>query len=228
MVTVFCVLDTQDIKKIPDLISFFDANTSRQVKFQCRFCRQSWYCRRCNTEHTAHCDKLKRFYERRDVRAKQTIETLIVSDSTLRLADEVGLSADVVCVPGSFLGPPTELVELAVVNEIVDIGKKMNDLSVFRSYNEAGLRKLEQVVDHHKLRQCVIMEPALLAGISKDQRKRRDKFAKLINEFVGRKTLEELRIYYFAQPQLHGKSQDPVDSDHPSKKGTLTLLENHI
>lgn len=66
------------------------------------------------------------------------METLTVSDSTLRLEDEVGLSANVVCVPGGYLGdvatasadagPATDLVVLAGVNEIVDYGKRMKDI----------------------------------------------------------------------------------------------------
>lgn len=33
----FVVLDTQEIKGIPDLISFCDGNTARQVSFKCRY-----------------------------------------------------------------------------------------------------------------------------------------------------------------------------------------------
>lgn len=67
----FCVLDTQIVNKIPNSISFFDTNMGRQVKFQCRFRGQTWFCHRCNADHTSQCKQLKNFYERRDERTKQ-------------------------------------------------------------------------------------------------------------------------------------------------------------
>lgn len=116
----YLVLKTKDVKLIPNTISFCELKTNKQVTFKLRFSGQTWYCRRCNTEHNTTCE---RFYARRDERAKTELETLVVSDSTLRLVDQVGLSADVVCVPGGFLGdvataaadasPTKELVVLA-------------------------------------------------------------------------------------------------------------------
>ena len=47
---------------------------------------------------------LKKFYAARDARKAEQIRTKVVSDSTLRLAETVGLRADVLCMSGGGVG----------------------------------------------------------------------------------------------------------------------------
>ena len=54
--------------------------------------------------HVGPCPFLQAFYAAKDVRSKEQIDLKVVSDSSLRLAEQVGLRADVLCMSGGGLG----------------------------------------------------------------------------------------------------------------------------
>ena len=68
---------------------------------------QPYLCGRCNTVHESQCPKrkkelIKEVEEKLDRRLKT--KTLVVSDSTLRLTNQLALNADVTCIRGGQIG----------------------------------------------------------------------------------------------------------------------------
>ena len=67
---------------------------------------QPYLCGRCNTVHESQCPKRKeeliKEAEKLDRRLKT--KTLVVSDSTFWLTNQVALNADVTCIPGGQIG----------------------------------------------------------------------------------------------------------------------------
>ena len=95
----YCVVDPGD-NTIPDTIKVLDINTQKMVPVHLRYKGQQWWCRRCDAYHIGPCEYLKKFYAARDAQKAEQIRTKVVSDSTLRLAETVGLRADVLCMSG--------------------------------------------------------------------------------------------------------------------------------
>ena len=54
--------------------------------------------------HVGPCPFLQAFYAATDARSKEQIDLKVVSDSSLRLAEQVSLRADVLCMSGGGLG----------------------------------------------------------------------------------------------------------------------------
>ena len=61
-------------------------------------------CGRCGIDHVRGCEKLKEFYAAKELRKKEVIDMKLLSDSTLRHAEQVGLRADVLCMSGVGIG----------------------------------------------------------------------------------------------------------------------------
>ena len=89
--------------EIPVTISVENPNTNTIQHFYTRYKGQPWFCRTCEENHTAPCTFLQDFYRLRDEK-QETQKTMIMSDSTLRRAQHVGLSADVECMSGGTIG----------------------------------------------------------------------------------------------------------------------------
>ena len=99
----YCVVDPGD-KTIPGTIEVLDIQTQKMVPVHLRYKGQQWWYRRCDADHIGPCDYLKKLYAARDARAAEQIRSKVVSDSTLRLAETVGLRADVLCMSGGGVG----------------------------------------------------------------------------------------------------------------------------
>ena len=69
-----------------------------------RYKGQTWFCRRCEVNHVGPCPFLQAFYGAKDERSKQQIDLKVVSDSSFRLAEQVGLRADVLGMSVGGLG----------------------------------------------------------------------------------------------------------------------------
>ena len=64
---------------------------------------QPYECNQCNTIHEGQCPKRMAEKERQEEQKldrELKNKTIIISDSTLRKADENRLNADIICVPG--------------------------------------------------------------------------------------------------------------------------------
>ena len=65
-------------------------------------------CGRCNSQHSGRCPLLQDFYDAKQERERMArckeIKTKIISGSTLRNAEQIGLCADVMTMSGGGLG----------------------------------------------------------------------------------------------------------------------------
>ena len=81
--------------------------SSRKGRIRIYYKGQPYLCGRCNTVHESQCPKrkeelIKEAEEKLDGSLKT--KTLVVSDSTLRLTNQLALNADVTCIPGGQIG----------------------------------------------------------------------------------------------------------------------------
>ena len=97
----FCVLEPRGT--IPDKIQVPGPNGQWYV-ITLRFRGQSYFCATCRVKHEGQCPVKAEFYQQKDLRAEQPIKIQIVSDSTLRQADQLGLIADLTCMSGGRAG----------------------------------------------------------------------------------------------------------------------------
>ena len=97
----FCVLEPRGT--IPDKIQVPGPN-GRLYAITLRYRGQAYLCATCNTKHTETCPVKVAFYEQKALRAQTPIKIQIVSDSTLRQADQLGLIADLTCMSGGRAG----------------------------------------------------------------------------------------------------------------------------
>ena len=104
--------------------------TQRKVAVHLRYKGQQCWCRRCDEYHVGACEYLKKFHEAREVREKELINVKIMSDSTLRLAESVGLRADILCMSGGGVGH--------LANAVRDdpVMKERNEVVVVTSGND--------------------------------------------------------------------------------------------
>ena len=93
----FCVIDPGD-KVIIGRIRVFSHATHQNVTFNTRYRGQKWRCRRCQADHIGPSPDLQAFYASKDARAKEIINHKVLSDSTLRRVEQVGLRYDVLCM----------------------------------------------------------------------------------------------------------------------------------
>ena len=99
----FCVIDAGN-KVVPATIMVMNPATQRLAPIQTRYKGQKWRCGRCGIDHVGGCEKLKEFYAAKDLRKQEVVDMKLLSDSTLRHAEQVGLRADVLCMPGAGIG----------------------------------------------------------------------------------------------------------------------------
>ena len=99
----YCVVDAGE-KTIPGTIMVLNIQTQRKVAVHLRYKGHQWWCRRCDEYHVGVCEYLKKFHEALEIREEEMITAKIMSDSTLRLAESVGLRADVLCMSGGGVG----------------------------------------------------------------------------------------------------------------------------
>ena len=98
-----CVVDNKD-KVIPGSILVLIPATQQKVTVHLRYKGQTWFCWWCEMNHVSRCPFLQAFYAAKDARNKVQIDLKVVSGSSLRLAEQVGLRADVLFMSGGDLG----------------------------------------------------------------------------------------------------------------------------
>ena len=97
----YCVIEPKG--NIPSSIDIPDEN-GKFFPITLRYRGQQYYCGVCNESHVGPCPAKAAFYAEKELRATLEIKTQIVSDSTLRQVDQLGLSADVICMSGGRAG----------------------------------------------------------------------------------------------------------------------------
>ena len=149
----YCVIDPGD-KEIPGTISVLNPMTQQKVPIQIRYKGQKWFCRRCEEDHIGPCEAAQRFNAAREARAREMINKKIVCDSTLRLADQVGLRADVVCMSGAGVGHLANVLrddpalktkpEVTILTSGVDVNNVYQNEGQYVYIVDQGIGKLKE------------------------------------------------------------------------------------
>ena len=105
----FAVVKRPDnLAVIPELIPITDPTTKRVYYIKIHYWGQLVYCSRCMIKHGRKCPQLEAFYTAKETRElmkkNKEIAHKIMSDSTLRHADALGLKADILCMSGGSIG----------------------------------------------------------------------------------------------------------------------------
>ena len=100
----YCVRDPGGKGTLPGTISVQNPTTSNIIQFYTRYKGQEWYCRRCDALHTGGDPVIKESRRLQEEQENEVIKTKIASDSTLRHAHQLGLSADVMAMSGGRIG----------------------------------------------------------------------------------------------------------------------------
>ena len=112
----YCVIrKPENLASIPNFIPMLDPNTKAIHHIPIQYNGKLYNCGRCGEQHGRRCPLLEGFYaakeERERMEKDQKIRTKIISDSTLRNADQLGLRADVMTMSGGGLG---QIIQAAV------------------------------------------------------------------------------------------------------------------
>ena len=105
----YCILKKVDnINSIPEYLPVTHPVTKKLFNVRSTFRDQPRSCTRCMRKHVGRCPELKKFYEaleiRKGMKEKAEITTKIMSDSTMRRADPLGLTAEVCTMSGGGIG----------------------------------------------------------------------------------------------------------------------------
>ena len=218
----YLVVNVDDLKKIPSSI------TINEFTFYTRFKGQTWKCGRCWKEHVGGCPEIKAFYEAREKRKELEIKSQLVSDSTLRLVEQVGLKADVLCVPGGGLGDlanaivdqNSEKEQLVVIGGINDVvNANLNTNSEFAFVVDKGLEKLDFITKENEKCSLTLISPVVpFEGLQSVVQE--DRYSLLI---------ERLKHYSEANPKLKLAHLDLGsikfhDALHPDEEGSEDVL----
>ena len=213
---------------IPVTITVINPLTKKEAIFYTRYRGQPWYCRTCMATHTAQCDYLKNFYALKDQRDQMQTKTLIVSDSTLRRTQQVGLRADVECMPGGTIGqvagalahnPKTkDMSNIVIMAGLNDVKNNPNlEENDYLKKVEFGVEKLKKVTQDYKEAKFLVVKKLPRMGKSVELDFRTLALVQELDTLKERTNVEILDI-----------PEEMVDvglDDHPSEEGTQMILE---
>ena len=105
----YCVVrKPENLAVIPDFVPVQDHIKKKTYRIRISYDGKIYNCGRCNGQHGRRCPQLTEFYaakeERERMERNNEIKTKIISDSTLRNVDRLGLCADVMTMSGGGLG----------------------------------------------------------------------------------------------------------------------------
>ena len=224
----FCVVDVGNTT-IPSAITVLNPQTQKLVKLNTRYKGQKWWCRRCQCEHVGPCESLQAFYKAKDERAKEPIYVKVVSDSTLRRAEQIGLRADVLCMSGAGVGhlanvmrddpqmqDKGEIVMVIGQNDVLNSKDTGNFEFVYTV--DKSIEKVRKEMERQNTKSLAIVmkvddptNPTLSPDLA-----RREKY--LEREMGG---LESERIKIIKIPE--GIEEDVTN--HPNDQGTVDILK---
>ena len=183
------------------------------------------FCPRCQQTHGGQCPELEAFNAARDLRKQQKISEMMLSDSTLRQADQTGLSTDVICMSGGRLGHLThalqdapqckdvnQVIVVAVQNDIIRDGES---LEVFTDIITQSLATMQQVWYHKPL---TLVQP-LVPQDSNPLRKQKAEFYHQLCTSQTIDTTSQLKYLPIDSSTIE------MDGIHPTLDGTRQLLE---
>ena len=133
-----CVIETpENLRTIPESMPVTNPTTKRTHQVRITFRGQERYCSRCNVMH-AKCPEAEKRQEKREERErlKGDTKTKLYSDSTLRSADVLGLTADILCMSGGGIGQ--------VIQAVIDDPDDCEQVAIFGGAND---KKVENFPD---------------------------------------------------------------------------------
>ena len=250
-----CVIQRPaNLNVIPSSLPIIDPVTKRTLFFKITYKGQKKYCSRCCEEHVGGCPELKEFYEakakRQQMREENEIQTKIVSDSSLRHADPLGLKADILSTPGAGFGliaqtaiddPGCEDVKhIIVAGGTNDVFKEIDD-DKFAFGFDKGMEKIKGLAANHPEKKFTIITPMLdeeqltpSQTIRSRYLQTKTKVVAMASENISFMDADNLPVF---DDENIEEGQSPMlemeDNRHPDKIGTLRILsminkENNI
>ena len=222
----FCVLNQPKPELIPDFISVQDPKKPDNFfRIYLGFKGKLRMCSRCLKKHANQCPELLEFYNRKDARKETTITSKFLSDSTLRYADETGLSSDITCMSGARIGNITHAIlddpSMKVASQIVvvagqnDLLRDDESLETFKSIMHSSIHTLRHTVYATKAH-LTMVQPLLP---SKDVPLRNSKAEWLHDTCLTSTTDVHLPMQY-----IYGLNVE-MDGIHPTVQGTKKFLQ---
>ena len=152
----YCILKkVNDVNCIPEYLPVTNPITHKLFNVRSTFRDQARSCARCMKKHVGQCPELKQFFEalnqRKKLKEDKEIKTKIMSDSTMRLADPLGLTAEVSTMSGGGLGQVAQAArddpENAEMSDIVIIGGANDIKCMSFESNEEFAQSVDLTVD---------------------------------------------------------------------------------
>ena len=204
--------------------------TQHKVMAHLRYKGQTWFCRRCEVNHVGPCPFLQVFYAAKYERSKHQIDLKVVSDSSLRLAEQVGLRADVQCMSGGGLGHlATVLQDDPMMAERKDIaivtgGNDIRQLDTFPPEDivfaiDRSVAKVVDELNRHPDKQFTII------NLKDDPRKpalRPDQA--LVAEYLVR-GLDKLHGEQVTVVHMPQKLEEVDKTGHPTERATKEIIQ---
>ena len=213
--------------EIPVSVTVQNPMTKKDSIFYTRYRGQPYLCRACGIMHKEPCDYLKKFYRLKEQREQNKPTKMILSDSTLRRAQQVGLSADVECMSGGTIGQVAgALIHNPKIKDVknVVVVAGMNDLKnnekmdpeTFITKVDLGIKKLKTAMDGLNEKEFLIVKtlPSIGASDCDDLR-----IAHISNEMKNLPS-ENVKVL-----NIPGEQIQMGPDTHPTEEGTAFLLD---
>ena len=188
---------------------------------------KAYFCARCQKQHVGECPVKKAFYEEQQYRATQTIDKMILADSTLRQAEATGLSADIFCMSGGRVGHVAHMIKdapnMSAMKEVIiiagsnDIHRDSETLQEFEVKVTKGVENCQHAVFQDS-KSLTFVTPPLPADLTALEKQKSDRLDVLLNKFA--KTPDNTFNVIKSPTGL------PMEGRHPTEAGTKALLEH--
>ena len=229
----FCVVSTpDDMDKIPEFLPIRHPQTNRLYEFKVTYKGQARFCARCMKKHVGACPSMKAFYDaindREQIKNEGEINTKISSDSSFRLADPLGLKAEVCTMSGGGLGQVAqtilddpenkEMETFYLVGGANDIkNTKFENNKQFCENIIGVMDKISTIANEHPTKNFTIVK-----SHAKDTNVTSD--AQIRKEYLHKK----IEIEVEKVPNLHtiDTTYDTDETNHPSQTGTYEILRD--
>ena len=229
----YCVIRKPDnVNLIPNDIPITEGPNGH-FTIRVTYFGQQRYCRRCDSMHAGKCPELEEFYRAKEEREAMQIKTKIASDSTLRHAQALGLSANVMCMSGGSLGqlanaiqddPETQKLEKIIINAGTnDIKNKNYSNSEFAHAIDAGLQKIKEIADKNPDKKFAIVQPVYDKENADENTSTRTSFLTYqMDQFTKQYNEERSDTFQIIKPE----NVEIDETSHPTINGTLALLHS--
>ena len=219
----YCVLKHSD--DLPDQISVPDPNhPGKFVTVSLGYKGKEKFCVRCMKRHSGTCAELIDFYKARDLRKEQDIANRILSDSTLRHADETGLNSNLLCMSGGRIGNISHIIQddqtMVAVKQVIvvagqnDLLRDEETLEDFKTIVDKSVDLLQQLSFKHHL---TVVQPLIPPGCHALVKQK----AAYLDDLCNRKSTDT------ALPLLYVNNLPQIEMSgiHPTIDGTAQLLQ---